>query len=134
MGAHNRQDMLAFLEREVPVHTLDSDIVDFLETVPPENRCIRRDPTTGTLSWWIPEASETRGFHESNTGIQTAKKLQKKKSSVADQRDIESSKVVANTIKADGQKGMEDQFLQSEQDVPMVSICIQVVCVCMCVL
>ena len=58
MGAHNRQDMLAFLEREVPVHTLDSDIVDFLETVPPENRCIRRDPTTGTLSWWIPEASE----------------------------------------------------------------------------
>ena len=78
--------------------------------------------------------NRTRGLHESNTGIQTEKKLQKKKSSVADQRDIELSKVVANTIKADGQKGMEDQFLQSEQDVPMVSICIQVVCVCMCVL
>ena len=78
--------------------------------------------------------NQAPGSIESNTGIQTEKKLQKKKSSVADQRDIELSKVVTKTIKADGRKGMEDQFLQSEQDVPVVSICIQVVCVCMCVL
>ena len=79
MGAHNRQDMLAFLEREVPVHTLDSYIVDCLETVPPENRCIRRDPTTGTLSWWIPEASEIQSAWPTPDPVAQDRKLKSAK-------------------------------------------------------
>jgi hypothetical protein len=56
MTLHRRQDLLVFMEREVSVHTLDSDTVAFLESVAPESRCIQRDHN-GKLSWWIPESS-----------------------------------------------------------------------------
>ena len=64
MTLHRRQDLLVFMEREVSVHTLESDTVAFLQSVAPESRCIRggfpsprfcRAPGLSQSPWPVPD-------------------------------------------------------------------------------
>ena len=50
-----RQDVLAFMQRELPADTLDADLVEYLEGARPEEVSLRRD-ASGHLAWWVPEA------------------------------------------------------------------------------
>jgi len=50
-----RADLLAFLQRELPVDTLEEDLVEYMDEADASERSIRRD-ANGKLSWSIPEA------------------------------------------------------------------------------
>ena len=43
--------VLEFMQRQLRAQDLEENLVDFLEQVPSEQRCIMRDPDTGELSW-----------------------------------------------------------------------------------
>ena len=51
-----RQELLAFMQLNLPVDTLDQELVEYLEDARPDEKSIRRD-ADGTLSWWVPEAT-----------------------------------------------------------------------------
>ena len=56
MPRDRREDLLRFLNREAPPHALDSDLVEFFEEAPPEDRAISRD-SEGSIHWRIPLSS-----------------------------------------------------------------------------
>jgi hypothetical protein len=43
--------VLEFMQRQLRAQDLEKNLVDYLEQVPSEQRCIMRDPDTGELSW-----------------------------------------------------------------------------------
>ena len=79
MPRDRREDLLRFLNREAPPHALDSDLVQFFEEAPPEDRAISRDSegsihwriplSSGQESWPTPEPGSVHSKGESDPGI-----------------------------------------------------------------
>lgn len=51
-----RHEVLAFMQEQLPVETLEQDLVDYLEEARPDERSLWRDQS-GKLAWHVPEAT-----------------------------------------------------------------------------
>mmetsp|Transcript_41351 Transcript_41351/g.130135 ORF Transcript_41351/g.130135 Transcript_41351/m.130135 type:complete len:711 (+) Transcript_41351:179-2311(+) len=57
LPASRRDNLLAFLESNLPASQLEEELVEYLEGARPGEQSIQRDPQTGAVSWFIPMAA-----------------------------------------------------------------------------
>lgn len=50
-----RDELLCFMNKELPVEEIDEDLLLYLESADPCEQSLRFDAVTGCVSWWIPE-------------------------------------------------------------------------------
>ena len=50
-----RDELLSFMNRVLPVEEIDEDLLFYLEEAHPDEQSLRCDTFTGRISWWIPE-------------------------------------------------------------------------------
>jgi hypothetical protein len=94
MPTDTRADVLALMQREVPVEGLEPDLVEFLMEAPPGECSLRRDGS-GRLSWRIPLSLTSMPWRTPeplttpDPGHCTASALQGKRAAHADRETLE---------------------------------------------
>uniref|UniRef100_A0A7S0F5D2 PAS domain-containing protein n=1 Tax=Hanusia phi TaxID=3032 RepID=A0A7S0F5D2_9CRYP len=64
LPASRRDELLAFLENNLPASQLEEELVEYLEGARPGEQSIQRDPQTGAVSWFIPMAAKEQASWE----------------------------------------------------------------------